>query len=1053
MPRITNKNGVNNAKDIRSYFAPIANSQKKSNESTSKLKPQKRRVISSDEDEEKSKSSAKRSKILQKTKKTSILSDSEDDMIIDKEDPKQSKTNGNKESLKAVSSNDLFGKKPIIRIEETKVNSKLLKMESEFHNDDDFDAVLNQLDTSQDIQGTKKKKSNIEDADIPDNTEAITKTEVDSNESRKKKHKGSLEKSHKTNKTNKVKTKKIKSPHKYDHKDDLPIRMHLKTVTSSPKQKLQNKKEDNSSLNEDLDTNNKHIASKKLNFTSMLNTPISTSALQDKTIEKQSPNKKKAKEADLFEERIEKKKQRAVLYEKYLQRGGARNPGSKTIPTGAKNCLAGLSFLITGVLDSLERNEAEDLIRNYGGRSVNSISGKVNYVIVGDEPGPSKLAKASSLGIKQITEDDLLEMIRTRPEGRSEDIKPTTTKAKSNAKKISSTSESDKSLSPKKTKALSVTPKKEASPISSEKTKLSVKTKVSSPVQKPISDESNSLQEVTISIGSQPLVEKYRPKSLKQIIGQQGDRSCANNLYVWLRDWHKNRQDPKFKDANSRQTNGQGFKAALLSGPPGVGKTTTAQVVCKELGYDLLEFNASDTRNKTLLKEEVAGLLSNTTMKDYFTGNKQKITSKHVLLMDEVDGMAGNEDRGGMQELVSLIKYTEVPIICICNDRFSTKVRTLSCHSYDLKFQKLRVEQIRSSMKSLCFKENIIISTEDLDRLIESTNYDIRQVINHLEFLSGKTAHVETTDKKHSNKNFKLGPFDVAKKVFNAAEQRDMNLNDKIGLYFHDYNIAPLFVQENYPAVKLSQASPLQRLERIARTADSISQGDLIEKVMRSSMMWSLLPLHACFSFVIPGSEMSGSLDAMVRFPSWFGRNSKATRFNRLMQELTTHTRLATGANKDALNLDYMVHIRNAIVKPLIDNGTDGIDTAIAVMGKYHLMREDLDSMMEISLWPGLRDFTSNLDSKVKAAFTRAYQKNPPMLPYAINSSSTAKKRPSQDDNLVEEEESEEEEDNIDNHKMVKVKKPTASTSKTVTTKKTTGEPAKKRGRGRGKAK
>lgn len=111
-------------------------------------------------------------------------------------------------------------------------------------------------------------------------------------------------------------------------------------------------------------------------------------------------------------------------------------------------------------------------------------------------------------------------------------------------------------------------------------------------------------------------------------------------------------------------------------------------------------------------------------------------------------------------------------------------------------------------MKSLCFKENIQISTDDLDRLIESTNYDIRQVINHLEFLSGKTAHVQTTEKKHSNKNFKIGPFDVAKMVFNAAEQKQMSLNDKIGLYFHDYNIAPLFVQENYPAVRLSQVSP-----------------------------------------------------------------------------------------------------------------------------------------------------------------------------------------------------------------------------------------------------
>lgn len=57
------------------------------------------------------------------------------------------------------------------------------------------------------------------------------------------------------------------------------------------------------------------------------------------------------------------------------------------------------------------------------------------------------------------------------------------------------------------------------------------------------------------------------------------------------------------------------------------------------------------------------------------------------------------------------------------------------------------------------------------------------------------------------------------------------------------------------------------------------------------------------------------------------------------MQELTSHTRLATGASKDALNLDYMAHIRNAVTKPLIDNGTDGIEAALDVMGKYHLMR------------------------------------------------------------------------------------------------------------------
>ncbi|XP_070166241.1 replication factor C subunit 1 isoform X2 [Polyergus mexicanus] len=1022
-------------RDIRSYFTSVATSQKKNSEPLAS-KSQKRRVISSDEDEEKSKSSAKRTKIVRKkTTKVSVLSDSDDDTTVknNKKELTKSETSKKNES-ETISFGELFGKRPIMRVEETK--------ESEFHNDDDFDAILKQLDTSQDviIQDTKKDKDGIENANISENSDETFKTEIISIKSKKHTYL-------KNNKTNMTKIKEMKkSPSKNN--------VHSKMITLPSKEKLKMKK-DSSSSNEDLD-NNKYSddKSKKLNLNNLtINISRPVSATKENGIKKQSPDKKKAKMVDLFEERIEKKKQRTAMYEKYLQRGGARNPGSKEIPIGAQNCLAGISFVLTGVLDSLERNEVEDLIRKYGGRTVNTVSGKVNYIIVGDEAGPSKLAKANNLGIKQISEDNLLEMIRTRSEGKAKDIKPVITKAKSNVKKILNTFEEDKSLLTEKTKStvtdLYDLSEKIKSPLCSP-----VKMKTSSLIPKQTIDAINYSQETTTSIGSQPLVEKYRPKTMKQIIGQQGDKSCAHNLYVWLRDWYKNRQDPKFKNSNSKQTHGQSFKAALLSGPPGVGKTTSVQVVCKELGYDLVEFNASDTRNKTLLKEEVSGLLSNTTMKDYITeGTKRKITSKHVLLMDEVDGMAGNEDRGGLQELLNLIKNTQVPIICICNDRFNTRVKTISIHSYELRFHKLRVEQIRSSMLSLCFKEKIDISTEDLNRLIESTNYDIRQVINHLEFLGGRTPHVETTKRKHSNKNFKLGPFDVVKVAFNAEEQKNMSLNDKIDLYFHDYNIAPLFVEENYLSVRLSQIPLLQRLDKIVQAADSISQGDLVEKAMRSNMMWSLLPLHACFSFVIPTSEMSGSLDSLVRFPGWFGRNSKTTRFNRLMQELTMHTRLATGANKDALNMDYLVHIRNAIIKPLIDNGVNGIEAAINIMGKYYLTREDLNSIIEISLWPGIRDPTSNLDSKVKAAFTRAYQKNPPMFPYTINSNITTKKRSMHNENLIEEDDEEEEDDSIESDTMIKAKKPAASTSKATASTKRSGEPVKKRVKGRDKPK
>jgi replication factor C subunit 1 len=62
--------------------------------------------------------------------------------------------------------------------------------------------------------------------------------------------------------------------------------------------------------------------------------------------------------------------------------------------------------------------------------------------------------------------------------------------------------------------------------------------------------------------------------------------------------------------------------------------------------------------------------------------------------MDEVDGMAGNEDRGGMQELIQLIKSCRVPVICMCNDRHHPKIRSLTNYCFDLQFSRPSIKQI-----------------------------------------------------------------------------------------------------------------------------------------------------------------------------------------------------------------------------------------------------------------------------------------------------------------------------------------------------------------------
>lgn len=102
-------------------------------------------------------------------------------------------------------------------------------------------------------------------------------------------------------------------------------------------------------------------------------------------------------------------------YRAYLNRAGPSAPGSKAIPEGEPGCMIGLTFVITGVLESLEREEAQELVQKYGGKVTQSISKKTSYIVVGSDPGQSKIAKASSFNTKQIDEDELLELIRTLP--------------------------------------------------------------------------------------------------------------------------------------------------------------------------------------------------------------------------------------------------------------------------------------------------------------------------------------------------------------------------------------------------------------------------------------------------------------------------------------------------------------------------------------------------------------------------------------------------------------------------------------------------------------
>jgi DNA ligase (NAD+) len=90
-----------------------------------------------------------------------------------------------------------------------------------------------------------------------------------------------------------------------------------------------------------------------------------------------------------------------------LRESGLKMKGEPRI--AREGPLTGMTFIITGKLETMPRSAAEKWVEEQGGSIASSVSKKLDYLVVGADPG-SKLAKARKLGIKEITEKQLMEM-------------------------------------------------------------------------------------------------------------------------------------------------------------------------------------------------------------------------------------------------------------------------------------------------------------------------------------------------------------------------------------------------------------------------------------------------------------------------------------------------------------------------------------------------------------------------------------------------------------------------------------------------------------------
>ena len=304
-----------------------------------------------------------------------------------------------------------------------------------------------------------------------------------------------------------------------------------------------------------------------------------------------------------------------------------------------------------------------------------------------------------------------------------------------------------------------------------------------------------------------PWIIKYRPKRIEDVV----DQEQAKKLFIpWLKQWLSGKPPEK--------------KAALFYGPAGVGKTSLVEAAAHEYNLDLIEMNASDFRRREDIERvaKVAAL-------QYSLFGRRKI-----ILLDEVDGISGTADRGGLDALLELIKVTRHPIVMTANDPWDQKLKPLREASLMVPFNRLSERYIVMALKRICKAEGLECEDAALKLIAQRAEGDLRSAINDLQAIAEGYGRV-TVDIVRAvlvSRDRQYSPWEMLRHLFMSKyawqAKRAVTHTDL------DYETLLQWINENIPH---QYTDP----EDIWRAYEALARADIMLSRTRRTSAWDLL--------------------------------------------------------------------------------------------------------------------------------------------------------------------------------------------------------------------
>ncbi len=399
--------------------------------------------------------------------------------------------------------------------------------------------------------------------------------------------------------------------------------------------------------------------------------------------------------------------------------------------------------------------------------------------------------------------------------------------------------------------------------------------------------------------------EKYRPKSLKEIVGNE---KAVNELIKWANSWLNNKPHSK---------------AVILSGKPGIGKTSSAIVLAKDFGWTPIELNTSDARNAQKIKNIATTGAINETFSNDGTFISSKKGGRKLIILDEADNLyerteesntsSDLSDRGGKKAIIDTIQITNQPIILIVNDYYSLIKGTgeiLKNICKLIRFYDPYPNQIINLLKRICLSESITVDQKILQIIADRSKGDIRSAVNDLQSVSMNKKQIDT-----SNLDV-LGYRDREKDIFTFMREvfKTKNLSsirESINHLEIDPNLLILWLNENLPKEYLDRDDLLNGFEALSKA--DIFLGRTFQ--CQDYCLWSYS--YDIMNFGIAIAKTHTYPNDKYDFPVWL-RNRKTGKIDydtkdEIVKKISNKAHLSNKKNKEDIFPYFIYMFKNNI--------------------------------------------------------------------------------------------------------------------------------------------